>query len=159
MKNLVLLMVAFFALGFSACSDDDDDSIAQSIAAKYTGSLEVVFGTPTNYKDQIVNVTATSDDRITFELKNFKFGEISVGDVVIKDILVKEVKETDDDGKEHTYKELSGSGKIKVTIVEGENPVELEVDVEGDEYDGELYVELVVKLGITPIHVTFEGKR
>lgn len=165
-KNLLFLLMAVFALSFTACSDDDDDkTLAGQVAGKYTGEIWVEFNGETTYPNQTVTVTEVSANRINFLLKNFVFemggNEIKVGDVEIKDVLVKEVKEKDEDtGKEYTYIDLSGKGTINVVIAQGTPAVPLQIELEGGYLDGELYADIDIPLGaMGNVYVEFEGKK
>ena len=144
MKNLLFLMMAVFALSFAACSDDDDDSLAGSVAG------------------QKVNITSTSEDRVTLKLENFEFGGINIGTIVIEDVLVKQETDTDDDNQTYTYKALTGNTTIEAPIF-GNTAIPLDIEVDGEEYKGEIYIDLTVSFGTAPnqsyVYVYFEGKR
>lgn len=74
---------------FAACSDDDDDDkvlTVDNIVGTYVGSLSVA-GTP--MPNTSIYVTKESDSKVTFELKNFSFGPISVGDIKVEGCNVK----------------------------------------------------------------------
>ncbi len=165
MKNLLFLMMAVFALSFAACSDDDDDSLAGSVAGQYSGDLEVQFpagGIDTTYTNQKVNITSTSEDRVTLKLENFEFGGINIGTIVIEDVLVKQETDTDDDNQTYTYKALTGNTTIEAPIF-GNTAIPLDIEVDGEEYKGEIYIDLTVSFGTAPnqsyVYVYFEGKR
>lgn len=165
MKNLLFLMMAVFALSFAACSDDDDDSLAGSVAGQYSGELEVNFpagGIDTTYTNQKINITSTSEDRVTLKLENFKFGGINIGTIVIEDVLVKQETGTDDDDQPVTYKALTGNTTIEAPIF-GDTEIPLDIEVDGEEYKGYVDIDLEVSFGESPnisyVYVNFYGKR
>ena len=165
MKNLLFLMMAVFALSFAACSDDDDDSLAGSVAGQYSGELEVNFpagGIDTTYTNQKINITSTSEDRVTLKLENFKFGGINIGTIVIEDVLVKQETDTDDDDQPVTYKALTGNTTIEAPIF-GDTEIPLDIEVDGEEYKGYVDIGLEVSFGESPninyVYVNFYGKR
>lgn len=163
MKNLLFLMMAVFALSFAACSDDDDDSLAGSVAGQYSGELEVNFpngSIDTTYTNQKINITSTSEDRVTLKLENFKFGAINIGTIVIEDVLVKQETDTDDDDR--TIKALTGNTTIEAPIF-GDAKIPLDIEVDGAEYKGKVNIDLEVSFGeasnINMVYVNFYGKR
>lgn len=162
MKNLLFLMMAVFALSFAACSDDDDDSLAGSVAGQYSGELEVYFpngSIDTTYTNQKINITSTSEDRVTLKLENFKFGAINIGTIVIEDVLVKQETDTDDDDRTIA---LTGNTTIEAPIF-GDAKIPLDIEVDGAEYKGEVDIDLEVSFGeasnINMVYVNFYGKR
>ena len=166
MKNLLFLMMAVFALSFAACSDDDDDSLAGSVAGQYSGELEVYFpngSIDTTYTNQKINITSTSEDRVTLKLENFNFGAINIGTIVIEDVLVKQETDTDDDDRTITYKALTGNTTIEAPIFGDAKILPLDIEVDGAEYKGKVNIDLEVSFGeasnINMVYVNFYGKR
>lgn len=169
MKNLVFLMMAFFALSFTACSDDDDDTLAQRVEGTYTGEIEVSLpGIPAdNFPNKTVSVVATGDNVVTLSLKDFTFGGMNIGDIVIPGIQLAEKSETDEDG---TWNYAEPDGRAKVTINLAGTPTEVTVKVNGAESYIDLDAPREIGLEIevsdvviadqnVTISVYFDGKR
>lgn len=168
MKNLVFLMMAFFALSFTACSDDDDDTLAQRVEGIYSGEIKVSLPNVSadTFPNKTVSVVATGDNVVTLSLKEFAFGGMNVGDIVIPGIQLTEKSETDEDGT-WTYAEPKGSAKVTINLG---TPTEVTVKVDGAgsyidldaprEIRLEIEVSDVVIAGQNvTISVYFDGKR
>ena len=157
--------MAFFALSWAACSDGDDDTLAQRVEGTYVGNIDVtVLGTRESFTDKSVSIEATADNVITLSLKEFSFGAMNVGDIVIPGIKLTEKKEVIE---QETYNYAEPEGTAKVTINLGV-PTEVTVkvlpedsfiDLEGNEGIS-LRIQVVdVKIGEVDvtIDVEFEG--
>lgn len=81
---------------------------------------------------------------------------------MIEDVLVKQETDTDDDNQTYTYKALTGNTTIEAPIF-GNTAIPLDIEVDGEEYKGEIYIDLTVSFGTAPnqsyVYVYFEGKR
>lgn len=128
-KNLLFLLMAVFALSFTACSDDDDDdTLAKSVEGTYAGDLNVnVGGTDTEIKNKEIGLKATGDNTITLSLKDFTFMNMNVGDIVIPNVIVSEEK----DPKAGVFYGLKGSAKITLKILTLDMEVTVTIDKEG----------------------------
>ena len=167
MKNLVFLMMAFFALSFTACSDDDDDTLAQRVEGTYVGNIVIEeFGDNGNFQNKTVDLVATGDDVITLSLKDFNFGGMNVGDIVIPGVKLTEFKD-EDEGEIWNFVEPAGTAKVTIDLLG--TPVEVTVKVlpENSSIDLDapreidLYLEVTdvpVAEQILTIKVRFEGK-
>lgn len=153
MKNLILLVAAVFTLGFAACSDDDE-SIAEQISGTYTGTIAVnqEDGTPMNdpLEDQKIYIVKSGDNVIDLELKDFKFGIISVGDLKVPNVRVEE------NGS------ISGEA-LQVSIIDGTIKADLKLNGSMKDNKADLTIKVTAPLtaGEQPIvmMVTFKGSK
>lgn len=157
-KNLLFLLMAVFTLGFTACSDDDDETpdYAKKIAGTYNGNVVVsVKGNETPVPNQNVDIKKVDENTVTLELKDFKFASIELGDIKIDDV---KIKHTGDKN------EIVGSGIIKKDVLGSGNEMTLNVNISGtitgNDADITIGVEneqLTAIMGI--ISVKFTGKK
>ena len=155
-KSLCFWMLTVLVLGFAACSskDNDDRTVAEKAAGAYTGTIAVTqedgtaLGEP--MPDQNIYITATGENQVTLELKNFQFMGIPVGDLKVPNVMVKE------DGT------VSGSAS-QVPIMGGQLMADLAVSgvVKDNAANLLIVVNAPLTAGGTPIvmNVTFVGNK
>lgn len=155
-KIFWFLVVAVLAFSFAACSDDDkkdDKTIAEKIAGVYTGTFTVTQedGTPLGdpMENQKVYITATGEQTVDLELKDFKFGVVPVGNLKVANVQVKE--NGDVNGNAQDVPIMNGLIKAELTLAG---------KVKDNKADLTINVEAPLTPGGDPIvmHVTFAGK-
>jgi hypothetical protein len=72
-KLFFALLVSVLALGFTACSDDDQKGPAKEISGSYEGII-TTEGFPLTANDVIVKVTYVSENQVTISLKENVMG-------------------------------------------------------------------------------------
>lgn len=109
------MFVLSLSLGFTACSDDDDDDVvdyAAQIAGTYNGDLTVDLGLgedPTTLPEQDIKLNRNGENKAELVLDNFSLLGMNVGTIKVSDIDVVEKDGT------ITLKDKS----VKVSLVEG----------------------------------------
>lgn len=109
------MFVLSLSLGFTACSDDDDDDVvdyAAQIAGTYNGDLTVDLGLgedPTTLSEQDIKLNRNGENKAELVLDNFSLQGMNVGTIKVSDIDV-----TEKDGT-ITLKDKS----VKVSLVGG----------------------------------------
>lgn len=155
-KNVWILMLAVWMLGFAACSDDDDDkkgkSLSEEVAGTYTGTLVVKMGETAAdpVENQKISMTSTGENTLTMELKDFKFMGLNVGSLSVPNVRITEGGS------------VTGSAS-DVPILEG--AIKADIALNGTLKDNKANLTIMVSApmaGTTePIAmtVTFEGKK
>jgi len=103
-KKLILLFmfISSLALGFTACSDDDDEETptdyAKEVAGTYNGTLTLnipALGVADEeISDKNIVLARKSDNVINLTLKDFSFDSFELGDIAVEDIAVSKSGET-----------------------------------------------------------------
>lgn len=160
-KGLLLLTIFFsLCLGFTACSDDDDDGgrIEDNIFGVYKGSLdaEVVGeglpGLGDNLKDiaQKVYVDKVSDNKVKISLKDFSVMGLELGNI--------EIQSADIENKGSDYV-IQGSETQELDIV-GTCKIDLKGTVKGNKITLDINVEVIGgDLKGLKVIVDFEGTK
>ncbi len=162
-KGLLLLTIFFsFCLGFTSCSDDDDNGnggrIEDDVFGVYKGSLdaEVVGeglpGLGDLLKDipQKVYLDKVSDNKVKFTIKDFAVGPFDLGTI--------EIKSADIEKKGSDYI-INGTENLDLNIV-GTCKVDLTGTVKGNNIT--LYIEVEVIAGDLKglkVNVDFKGTK
>lgn len=92
-KNLLFLLMAVFALSFTACSDDDDNkSLAEELAGTYTGTIDIYSVNESGeqgsqigetLENQNIYTAAMGENGLQLELKNFKFAVLTIASIKV----------------------------------------------------------------------------
>lgn len=93
-KSLFVLLMGMLVLGFAACSDnkEDDKSLAEKLAGVYTGTIDVYSVTAEGEQGEQIGgqltgqkmyMTATGENALRLELKNFNFAGIVIASIKV----------------------------------------------------------------------------
>lgn len=140
-KNLLFLLMAVFALSFTACSDDDDDdkTVAEKLAGTYTGTIDIYSvnesgeqGTPLGetLENQKIYMTAQGEYNLQLELKDFKFTAITIPSIKVNTKVSADGKNTIS-GKAEGIVVMTGitaTAEVSGSIVD--NKADLNINVE-----------------------------
>ena len=96
-KNLFYLFALICSVSlFTSCSDDDDPvyPIEEELAGTYKGELGIsVNDTPIGsgiLQKVYISKSASGNNQVKLELKNFSFGDFNLGDIQVDPCAVKE---------------------------------------------------------------------
>lgn len=159
-KNLLFLLMAVFALSFTACSDDDDDdkTVAEKLAGTYTGTIDIYSvnesgeqGTPLGetLENQKIYMTAQGEYNLQLELKDFKFTAITIPSIKVNTKVSADGKNTIS-GKAEGIVVMTGitaTAEVSGSIVD--NKADLNINVEAPLVPGAEPMKMLVKFNGT----------
>ena len=159
-KNLLFLLMAVFALSFTACSDDDDDdkTVAEKLAGTYTGTIDIYSvnesgeqGTPLGetLENQKIYMTAQGEYNLQLELKDFKFTAITIPSIKVYTKVSADGKNTIS-GKAEGIVVMTGitaTAEVSGSIVD--NKADLNINVEAPLVPGAEPMKMLVKFNGT----------
>ena len=163
---IYLFMLVMGVVSLAACGSDNDNddnsgnggngggnetpttNYAEEIAGTYPGDMAISFSKVPGVDSttQTIYVTKMGEKTVKLELREFKFGGISIGDIVVDNITVNKADKT-----------YSFEATQKLTLTIGDMNVNVKGTVVGDQIKLVIVVKDVAAVG--DVTVNFTGKK